>query len=50
MPGDAVIGFSDKRASQAELVLVEAGNLTRKPEAAAQEHGVKTDGGQSPRR
>ena len=30
-PGDEVIGFSDKRASQAELVLVEAGNLTRKP-------------------
>ena len=30
-PGDEVIGFSDKRASQAELVLVEAGYLTRKP-------------------
>jgi NADPH:quinone reductase-like Zn-dependent oxidoreductase len=30
-PGDEVIGFSEKRASQAELVLVEAGNLTRKP-------------------
>ena len=30
-PGDEVIGFSQKRASQAELVLVEAGNLTRKP-------------------
>jgi len=30
-PGDEVIGFSDERASQAELVLVEAGNLTRKP-------------------
>ncbi|TQF02672.1 NADP-dependent oxidoreductase [Kitasatospora acidiphila] len=30
-PGDEVIGFSDKRASQAELVLVEAGDLTRKP-------------------
>src|SRR6266699_1419909 len=26
-PGDEVIGFSDKRASQAELVLVEAGGL-----------------------
>jgi NADPH:quinone reductase-like Zn-dependent oxidoreductase len=31
-PGDEVIGFSNKRASQAELVLVEAGDLTRKPE------------------
>ncbi|WP_329310209.1 NADP-dependent oxidoreductase [Streptomyces sp. NBC_01262] len=31
-PGDEVIGFSQKRASQAELVLVEAGDLTRKPE------------------
>jgi NADPH:quinone reductase-like Zn-dependent oxidoreductase len=30
-PGDEVIGFSQERASQAELVLVEAGNLTRKP-------------------
>ena len=30
-PGDEVIGFSQKRASHAELVLVEAGNLTRKP-------------------
>ena len=30
-PGDEVIGFSEKRASQAELVLVEAGNLTPKP-------------------
>jgi len=29
--GDEVIGFSEKRASQAELVLVEAGNLARKP-------------------
>src|ERR1700724_3052206 len=28
-PGDEVIGFTDKRASQAELVLVEAGDLTR---------------------
>ena len=32
-----VIGFSDKRASQAELVLVEAGNLTRKPEKVSWE-------------
>ncbi|MFE5088739.1 NADP-dependent oxidoreductase [Streptomyces mirabilis] len=31
-PGDEVIGFSNKRASQAELVLVEAGDLSRKPE------------------
>jgi NADPH:quinone reductase-like Zn-dependent oxidoreductase len=30
--GDEVIGFTNKRASQAELVLVEAGDLTRKPE------------------
>jgi len=30
-PGEEVIGFTDKRASQAELVLVEAGDLTRKP-------------------
>jgi NADPH:quinone reductase-like Zn-dependent oxidoreductase len=31
-PGDEVIGFSNNRASQAELVPVEAGDLTRKPE------------------
>jgi NADPH:quinone reductase-like Zn-dependent oxidoreductase len=31
-PGDEVIGFSNKRASQAELVLVEAGDLAGKPE------------------
>jgi NADPH:quinone reductase-like Zn-dependent oxidoreductase len=31
-PGDEVIGFTNKRASQAELVLVEVGDLTRKPE------------------
>jgi len=31
-PGDEVIGFSQKRASQAELVLVEAGDLARKPQ------------------
>jgi NADPH:quinone reductase-like Zn-dependent oxidoreductase len=30
--GDEVIGFSNNRASQAELVLVEAGDLARKPE------------------
>jgi NADPH:quinone reductase-like Zn-dependent oxidoreductase len=30
-PGDEVIGFSNKRASQAELVLVEASDLTSKP-------------------
>ncbi|MEU6580460.1 NADP-dependent oxidoreductase [Nocardia sp. NPDC046763] len=32
-PGDEVIGFSENRAAQAELVLVEATNLTRKPES-----------------
>jgi NADPH:quinone reductase-like Zn-dependent oxidoreductase len=31
-PGDEVIGFSNRRASQAELVLVEVGDLTPKPE------------------
>jgi NADPH:quinone reductase-like Zn-dependent oxidoreductase len=31
-PGDEVIGFTDKRASQAELVLVEVGDLTPKPQ------------------
>jgi NADPH:quinone reductase-like Zn-dependent oxidoreductase len=31
-PGDNVIGFSNNRASQAELVLVGAGNLIGKPE------------------
>ncbi|MFJ8208246.1 NADP-dependent oxidoreductase [Streptomyces sp. NPDC096033] len=31
-PGDEVLGFSNKRASQAEVVLVEAGDLTHKPE------------------
>jgi NADPH:quinone reductase-like Zn-dependent oxidoreductase len=31
-PGDEVIGFTQKRASQAELVLVEVGDVTRKPE------------------
>jgi NADPH:quinone reductase-like Zn-dependent oxidoreductase len=31
-PGDEVIGFTQQRASHAELVLVEAGDLTRKPE------------------
>jgi NADPH:quinone reductase-like Zn-dependent oxidoreductase len=30
-PGDEVIGFTGRRASQAELVLVEAGDLTAKP-------------------
>src|ERR1700759_1475194 len=29
--GDEVIGFTDNRASQAELVAVPAGNLTRRP-------------------
>ena len=36
-PGDEVIGFSDKRASQAELVLVEASDLTGKPEKVSWE-------------
>jgi NADPH:quinone reductase-like Zn-dependent oxidoreductase len=35
--GDEVIGFSDKRASQAELVLVEASDLTGKPEKVSWE-------------
>jgi NADPH:quinone reductase-like Zn-dependent oxidoreductase len=30
-PGDEVIGFTDRRASQAELVVVESENLTRRP-------------------
>jgi NADPH:quinone reductase-like Zn-dependent oxidoreductase len=29
--GDEVMGFTDERASQAELAVVEAGNLTRRP-------------------
>jgi len=36
-PGDEVIGFSNNRASQAELVLVEAGDLTPKPETVSWE-------------
>ena len=36
-PGDEVIGFTNERASQAELVLVEAGDLTRKPEKVSWE-------------
>jgi NADPH:quinone reductase-like Zn-dependent oxidoreductase len=36
-PGDEVIGFSNNRACQAELVLVEAGDLTRKPEKVSWE-------------
>ena len=36
-PGEEVIGFSSNRASQAELVLVEAGNLARKPEKVSWE-------------
>jgi len=35
--GDEVIGFSNNRASQAELVLVEAGDLARKPEKVSWE-------------
>jgi NADPH:quinone reductase-like Zn-dependent oxidoreductase len=30
-PGDEVIGFTDNRSSQAELVVVDAGNATRRP-------------------
>jgi NADPH:quinone reductase-like Zn-dependent oxidoreductase len=30
-PGDEVLGFTDDRASQAELVVVQAANLTRRP-------------------
>ncbi len=30
-PGDEVLGFTHNRASHAELVVVEAGNVTRKP-------------------
>ena len=30
-PGDEVVGFSDRRSSQAELVVVETRNLTAKP-------------------
>jgi NADPH:quinone reductase-like Zn-dependent oxidoreductase len=36
-PGDEVIGFSDNRAAQAELALVKAGDLTRKPEKVSWE-------------
>src|SRR5260370_28944912 len=36
-PGEEVIGFTNERASQAELVLVEAGDLTRKPEKVSWE-------------
>ena len=35
--GDEVIGFTNRRASQAELVLVEASDLTRKPEKVSWE-------------
>ncbi|MGH3379837.1 MAG: NADP-dependent oxidoreductase [Actinoallomurus sp.] len=35
--GDEVIGFTHERASQAELVVVEAGDLARKPEAVSWE-------------
>src|ERR1039457_3791060 len=36
-PGDEVIGFTNRRASQADLFLVEAGDLTRKPEKVSWE-------------
>ena len=35
--GDEVIGFTERRASQAELVVVEAGNLTARPAGVAWE-------------
>jgi NADPH:quinone reductase-like Zn-dependent oxidoreductase len=35
--GDEVIGFTNRRASQAELALVEASDLTRKPERVSWE-------------
>jgi NADPH:quinone reductase-like Zn-dependent oxidoreductase len=35
--GDEVIGFTNNRASQAELVLVEAGDIVRKPEKVSWE-------------
>src|SRR5260370_15525423 len=36
-PGEEVMGFTTERACQAELVLVEAGDLTRKPEKVSWE-------------
>jgi NADPH:quinone reductase-like Zn-dependent oxidoreductase len=36
-PGDEVIGFTNRRASQAELALVETSDLTRKPEKVSWE-------------
>jgi NADPH:quinone reductase-like Zn-dependent oxidoreductase len=33
--GDEVIGFTNERASQAELVVIEAGDLTRRPEGVS---------------
>jgi NADPH:quinone reductase-like Zn-dependent oxidoreductase len=36
-PGDEVIGFSNNRASQAEMVVVEAADLTPKPEKVSWE-------------
>lgn len=36
-PGDQVIGFTHQRASHAELVVVEAGDLARRPEAVSWE-------------
>ncbi|MER6512936.1 NADP-dependent oxidoreductase [Nonomuraea sp. NPDC001636] len=35
--GDEVIGFSERRAAQAELVLVDVGNLTPKPDGVSWE-------------
>ena len=36
-PGDEVIGYTDNRASHAEFVVAEAGNLTRKPQKVSWE-------------
>lgn len=42
--GDEVIGFTDNRASQAEMVVIEAENATIVDFAAVQAHGVKSEG------
>ena len=49
-PGDEVIGFTNKRASQAELVLVKAGDLTRKPEKVSWESPAACSSRARPRR
>ncbi len=40
--GDEVIGFSERRAAQAELVLVDVDNLTPKPDSISWEVGCPT--------